>query len=428
MTKIKNETMDVDGDQDGQDVNITKRKSCEPPIPKTMKKKKVSQNTVRNAVQVLNEKFGTSVITYNYVGSAQNPLYTASAVVEDVSFEGEGPSKVAARRDFAVKALAALLDLVLPEDPPQEDVSAQQFSVQAFKQFSHDPYIDFANPHQCYQQAMPLAQQSISQPVNLQPAKKKTTLNEVKARSQPVMMLSELFPNMAFDWNDENGRGDRQFKVEGNVEGRQFFGEGRSKRVAKLNLAKAILLCMYDVHDFVEPEVKEQKEKTTKFPVTQLKDLIGEDNIIIEVTEVESQENEEKSFHATIVVKGVAYEAIGRNRNAAKIRAAKKALDVLKPKKEINQSCINKHGVDINKHPVQVFIQHYPNVEFVQKECKAEEGGMENNIEANVDGKVFSATESTKKKAKLRLVLQVFQELKKTPITEWTAKEAQVFL
>ena len=42
----------------------------------------------------------------------------------------------------------------------------------------------------------------------------------------------------------------------------------------------------------------------------------------------------EKIFIATIVVRGVAYEAIGKHKNLARLRAAKKALDSLRPKKE----------------------------------------------------------------------------------------------
>ena len=42
----------------------------------------------------------------------------------------------------------------------------------------------------------------------------------------------------------------------------------------------------------------------------------------------------EKIFIATIVVRGVAYEAIGKHKNLARLRAAKKALDALRPKRE----------------------------------------------------------------------------------------------
>ena len=38
-------------------------------------------------------------------------------------------------------------------------------------------------------------------------------------------VLSEVFPNTQLEWTEGSGRGDRQFKVEAEVQGRRFFGE-----------------------------------------------------------------------------------------------------------------------------------------------------------------------------------------------------------
>ena len=51
------------------------------------------------------------------------------------------------------------------------------------------------------------------------------TINVEKARCYPVMVLTEIFPDMQISWADGLGRGDRQFKVEADVQGRRFFGE-----------------------------------------------------------------------------------------------------------------------------------------------------------------------------------------------------------
>lgn len=50
-------------------------------------------------------------------------------------------------------------------------------------------------------------------------------INAEKARAYPVMVLTELFPDMKLEWAEGSGRGDRQFKVEAEVQGRRFFGE-----------------------------------------------------------------------------------------------------------------------------------------------------------------------------------------------------------
>ena len=48
-----------------------------------------------------------------------------------------------------------------------------------------------------------------------------------KARSHPVMVLSEVFPGVQLDWVEGSGHGNKQFKVEAEVQGRKFFGEVR---------------------------------------------------------------------------------------------------------------------------------------------------------------------------------------------------------
>ena len=60
----------------------------------------------------------------------------------------------------------------------------------------------------------------------------------------------------------------------------------------------------------------------------------GDDLTIDVAQQDELNDQGEKVFIATIVVRGVAYEALGKNKNLARLRATKKALDALRPKKE----------------------------------------------------------------------------------------------
>lgn len=64
------------------------------------------------------------------------------------------------------------------------------------------------------------AQQKFSQLFANRPA-----INAEKARTFPVMVLSEIFPDIKVEWVEGSGRGDRQFKAEAEVQGRRFFGE-----------------------------------------------------------------------------------------------------------------------------------------------------------------------------------------------------------
>eukprot|EP00111_Clytia_hemisphaerica_P006813 TCONS_00019671-protein len=265
-------------------------------------------------------------------------------------------------------------------------------------------------------------------------------INVEKARTFPVMVLSEIFPDIKIEWTEGSGRGDRQFKVEAEVQGRRFFGEGRSKKIAKLNLAKTILLCMYDIHDFkdaVETTPKSSQKKSTdhetqmekKFPLTQLKTLAGDDLTIDVQQQDELNDQGEKIFIATIVVRGVAYEAIGKHKNLARLRAAKKALDSLRPKKEggsdssLNDSMNSDSGpkeVDTTRHPTMVFYEMYRDVQFNCEETKGSNGLNEYLVEAEVEGKKYTGKACSKKKAKLRLVLNAFEDLRDIPLAEWS--------
>ena len=82
--------------------------------------------------------------------------------------------------------------------------------------------------------------------------------------------------------------------------------------------------------------------------------ILGEEELAVEVVQEGGFEGE-TAFRATIVVRGQTYEAVGKNKNIAKIRAAKKALEVIRPKKDSTDSdLLNAEGVDISRHPTMV--------------------------------------------------------------------------
>jgi len=443
---------------------------------------KQSKFQKKNPVMELHEKFRT--IEYEFVqeGAGHEPIFKVRALVHGKPYEGVGASKQAAKVNLAIQALEELPNITAVKNEPA--VQPKLEGSQALEKVSsspfaeNSPYLDFTtgtmpgrdrplyapprfrNPpqHQWIQEPSknpisnapaqlqkqsphimgPLlppqaVQQGFSQLFTNRPQ-----INAEKARSYPVMVLCEIFPDMQISWCEGVGRGDRQFKVEAEVQGRRFFGEGRSKKMAKLNLAKTILLCMYDIHDFKDAEIstKPPKAKTEetqmekKFPLTQLKELVGEE-LSIEVVQQESIETDEKLFHATVVVKGVAYEAIGKNRNLARLRAAKKALDVIRPRKEgVVKTENGENGdpvkeIDVTRHPTMVFYELYRDVKFIESETKLPSGLTEYIMEAEVEGKTFQGRASSKKKAKLRLVLQAFDEVKEVPPEDWTSVDVK---
>merc|ERR1712142_61043 len=367
--------------------------------------------TEKNYLQILNQEFGQGKpidFQFEFVGSLQSPSYKALAQIEGISFEAVGGSKVEAKRALARKAVSKLKNEPLPED-----VSG---SVNL-----EDKY----NPFDVHRAPLPINAFSGLAANSLQVlGAQKPKVDAEKAKLHPYMVLCETYPDINLEWADEVGRGDHKFKVEALVDGVSFFGEGRSKKLAKINLAKSVLLCLHDVSDFAdskdclrlqttstEPTEKAPKKK---FVLTQLRDLVGEDLSV----EVEKQEDaaEDSAYYATVVANGTAFEAVAKNKFTAKIKAAKKALEALQPKKVVDLT-----KVDVSHHPNMAFQDHFKNVRFNDSENVKEDGSREFSLEATIEGRKFRTSGPTKKKAKLRLVLKAFEVLKNVAPTRWAA-------
>lgn len=123
----------------------------------------------------------------------------------------------------------------------------------------------------------------------------------------------------------------------------------------------------------------------------------------------------------------MAYEGVGKNRNLAKLRAAKKALDVIRPKKdgmaayEDTESSKKVKTIDTSRHPTMVFYELFRDIKLDESEDKTALGITEYHIKTHIEGKVFKAKGSSKKRAKLRLALSVLEELKNIDVNEWTS-------
>jgi len=352
-------------------------------------------------LQMLNQEFGQGKsiqFQVDFMGTPQNPSYKAIAVIGGTSFEGVGTSKILAKRALACTALARLR-----KGPSMET------------ELTGDGRY---NPFDLNKAPLPPNAFSKLPATSLQVfgAERKVKVNVEKAQQHPFMVLSETYPDLNFEWADETGRGAHKFKIETIVNGVTFFGEGRSKKLAKTNLAKSVLLCLHDITDFQEDEVSnaEKPEKAKKkFVLNQLKEATGEE-CTIETVKQEGADSE-SAFLVKVVAKGRTYEAVGRTKFGAKIKAAKKALEA-QPKKPVDRS-----KVDITLHPNAVFQEHFKDVRFNDSENTKEDGSHEYSLETTIQGRKFRTSASSKKKAKLQLVLKVFEVLKNVAPTSWTA-------
>lgn len=348
-------------------------------------------------------------VEFTYVEVDVKPhTFKVSAKIDGIEFQGIGVSKALARRDLALKALHDLKGITpLDEGKDTFPCNDGQFFCGFENVLSQETPEGARNPFS----------EQPTEIVNI------PMIDIARAKRDPVQALNLTWPNADVTWSQVT-KGD--FRAELMLIGRKFYGEGRSKKVAKLNLAKAIFLNIYNIKDFEcraeaamdVDESQEKQKKKKKFPTAQLKDLVGESGEEMTEEIVEIFEGDEKKFHATIVVRGTAYEAVATSKAGARLVATKKALELLKPK-DAAPKALNRQGVDISLYPTEVFKEHFPDVDFTETESMSADGRPEHHIEVKINRRSFKVTASSKKKAKLRLILQIFETMKKTSRREW---------
>lgn len=281
------------------------------------KKRKVDFE--KNLVLQLNEFYPGLEFEFTREGPVHQPNFMTRATAEGQEFTGFGNSKAKAKRDLAAKVLS----LVAIKD-----------ITKGFDAYSITKDLFNTDPSSEQQRNSKQSEQMPSQlTANLPP------INREKAQASPAMVLTELFPEMTTEWAEGAAR---HFRVDADIRGWRFFGEGRSKKIAKTNLAKSALGCMYNVQQFAA-DAANAAEKTgrvvplqKKFPLTQLREMFGELQYC--TRQVKGNENsppEERAYQCSVVVQGREYRGeAAKNIRLAKLACAKQALDVLRPRKE----------------------------------------------------------------------------------------------
>ncbi|XP_065651504.1 double-stranded RNA-specific editase 1 isoform X2 [Hydra vulgaris] len=382
--------------------------------PTNPKKKKLE--TQKNPVSQMHEMYPGITIDYKNEGTPQQPKFLAFTTVNGKHFECYGASKQKAKQNLAIKILYTNNSMNnSPANIGYSDIKPNLVKKNGYEQSQKQDY-SFSDERE-------ISQKMVNQREFFMD---RQAVDEDKVRCHPAMMLTEIFPKLVINYVEGLGKGDHQFKAAAEINGNMFYGEGRSKKIAKINLAKSVFSCLYNIRVFnEETSLKPTKKDLIKndetnlekmFPLAQLKNLLG-GSLKFEIVKQEPLPgSNEPVFHATLVVEGVAYEAIGKSKSLAKLRTAKKVLEIMKPKR-----CDTSGKIDTSRHPNTVFNELYQGVNFVESEKKGVNENLEFYYETTIEGKVFKEKASSKKKAKLRLILKVFQELNGIPPVDWTS-------
>lgn len=72
------------------------------------------------------------------------------------------------------------------------------------------------------------------------------------------------------------------------------------------------------------------------------------------------------------------------------------------------------------KNPLQMFYEYYGHLEFIEEDV-SDRTGTRFFLGIDIDGKVFTAQAASKKLAKKKLVLKVFEEVNEIPLDSWTS-------
>merc|ERR1712150_79503 len=109
------------------------------------------------------------------------------------------------------------------------------------------------------------------------------------------------------------------------------------------------------------------------------------------------------------------YEGEAKNKYLAKAICTKNALRSLKLIKVDQEHTKDEQAIDTKLHPLIVLYKMFGSVNFKGMRADVNEFYME----ATIDGKIFSAKGRTMEKAKLKLVLAIFEQLKSIPPNAW---------
>ena len=152
-----------------------------------------------------------------------------------------------------------------------------------------------------------------------------------------------------------------------------------------------------------------------------------------------------KKYRATVVVNGETYVGFAKQKESAKLIATKKAADAIRPKNatiEINEMNVDQKMfakiaedtdntppiIDTSRHPTTIFCELYRDVQFEYKEILEKNSPTEYLAQATVKGQQFNSKSFSKKKARLRIVLSVFEEFHEIQKSSWTSIDVQEIL
>ena len=187
----------------------------------------------KNPLMVLNElKPGLEYRLTSQEGPSHAPVFVMSVTVNNDTFEGRGSSKQKAKQDAAVRALKTFVQ-------PNRFIGLPGALQTQNADFTSDAAGNLLNNFGGESENCDVTDQEM--PLSKKPSPPAVLLIEGK---HPVMLLNERYSqNVQYEIVNESGLPhEKNFTCKVSVGGKEFFGSGRNKRIAKSKAAEEALL------------------------------------------------------------------------------------------------------------------------------------------------------------------------------------------
>lgn len=243
----KDESEDKTGLQMESESSADRRKH-----PRRKKKRIIDKCSFqeKNPLMVLNElKPGLEFNFVSQEGPSHAPIFVMSVAVNNDIFEGRGPSKQKAKQEAAIRALKTFVQpnrhgAVGFGGAKDQDQKAD-FTSDSADTLMHPFGEEYENNENIEEQ-----NGSSKKTVPIADAKYRKVSGPLIDGKHPVMLLNEKYPqNVEYEIVDERGLPHvKCFTCKVSVNGKEFFGIGRNKRMAKSKAAEEALRGLDGLH------------------------------------------------------------------------------------------------------------------------------------------------------------------------------------
>ena len=388
------------------------------PFPKNnpAKIRRTSQSmSLKAPLVALNEKYGKVEFDIKPKGEGFDAGFEARFLHNGQEYVGYGISKKSAKTEAAKKCLQfnEIPYLEIPDKGEILSAGGEKPAspiVRESEPFSYFPegYTDFS------EDAATAEIPQLTKPIE----NKEVDLQ--RAVESPSMVLNELIPGLSkrLEWVETKSK--TKFCCRINLRGHTFEGTGLGKKAARKKLANNVLSKFFGIRFPTKGKSISGEDKKAS--------VLGKMHAYARVKHIDPSskyefenisDGDKLLYKAKLFMCGKEYECVHSEREKAKFQVAKLGLKDNEDTEKSNLTIVERI-IDTSKHPFQMFHEYYGSPELMEQELTDKkipyflQGVM-------IDGQYIVAEASSKKRAKVKLALKVFERNHGINIDAWNS-------